>query len=87
VLVIGYRVVSQRINRVFSIRCSPHTKAVVGVLGVALGGAGFAVPQANRSETVLEQIRSHHQGIAVWWVGNAGWLIKAGDLLIGTDLD
>jgi L-ascorbate metabolism protein UlaG (beta-lactamase superfamily) len=59
----------------------------VGVLGVALGGAGLAVPQANRSETVLEQIRSHHQGIAVWWVGNAGWLIKAGDLLIGTDLD
>jgi L-ascorbate 6-phosphate lactonase len=59
----------------------------MGVLGVALGGAGLAVPQANRSETVLEQIRSHHQGIAVWWVGNAGWLIKAGELLIGTDLD
>lgn len=36
---------------------------------------------------VLDQIRSHHEGIAVWWVGNAGWLIKADELLIGIDLD
>ena len=37
--------------------------------------------------SVLEQIRAHHKGIAVWWVGNAGWLIKSGELLIGIDLD
>ena len=71
----------------FSIRMSPHTRALASILGIALGGAGLATPQTHRAETVLEQIRSHHQGIAVWWVGNAGWLIKAGDLLIGTDLD
>ena len=64
-----------------------HRKALAGILGIALGGAGLALPQAKRQETVLEQIRSHHQGIAVWWVGNAGWLIKSGDLLIGIDLD
>ena len=36
---------------------------------------------------VVEQLRSHHEGIAVWWVGNAGWLIKLDRLLIGIDLD
>jgi L-ascorbate metabolism protein UlaG (beta-lactamase superfamily) len=36
---------------------------------------------------VLDQIRSHHKGIAIWWTGNAGWLIKSDNLLIGIDLD
>jgi L-ascorbate metabolism protein UlaG (beta-lactamase superfamily) len=36
---------------------------------------------------IHEQIRAHQKGIALWWVGNAGWLIKAGDVLVGTDLD
>jgi L-ascorbate metabolism protein UlaG (beta-lactamase superfamily) len=36
---------------------------------------------------VLHQIRSHHKGIAIWWAGNAGWLIKSDNLLIGMDLD
>jgi L-ascorbate metabolism protein UlaG (beta-lactamase superfamily) len=35
---------------------------------------------------VLDQIRSHHKGIAIWWMGNAGWLIKSDEVLIGTDL-
>jgi len=62
-------------------------KVLASLLGIALIGPVAAEAQANGSQTVLEQIRSHHQGIAIWWVGNAGWLIKAGDLLIGTDLD
>jgi len=41
---------------------------------------------AAAAGTVVEQLRSHHQGLAVWWVGNDGWLIKSGDLLVGTDL-
>jgi len=36
---------------------------------------------------LVEEIRSHRDGIAVWWVGNAGWLIKSDGVLIGTDLD
>src|SRR5512139_3964258 len=36
---------------------------------------------------ILDQVRSHRSGIALWWVGNAGWLVKAGDLLVGIDLD
>lgn len=44
--------------------------------------------QAHRSpEVVLEEIRSHNEGLAVWWMGNSGWLIKSDGVLIGTDLD
>lgn len=35
---------------------------------------------------LIEQIRAHSEGIAVWWVGHDGWLIKSGDLLISTDI-
>lgn len=34
-----------------------------------------------------EEISTSAAGIAFWWVGNAGWLIRSGDLLIATDLD
>jgi hypothetical protein len=33
------------------------------------------------------QIQSHRAGLALWWVGNAGWLVKSDDVLIATDLD
>jgi L-ascorbate 6-phosphate lactonase len=42
---------------------------------------------AQPAATVLEQIRSHKSGLALWWVGNAGWLIKSDGVLIGIDLD
>src|SRR5437764_506547 len=42
--------------------------------------------RSNAENSVLKQIRSHHTGLAIWWTGNAGWLIKSDDLLIGTDL-
>jgi L-ascorbate metabolism protein UlaG (beta-lactamase superfamily) len=52
------------------------------VLALALFAVGLGQPQG-----VLDEIRSHREGTAVWWMGNAGWLIKAGDLLISLDLD
>jgi len=42
---------------------------------------------ASPESSVLEQIKARHQGIAIWWTGNDGWLIKSNDLLFGTDLD
>lgn len=36
---------------------------------------------------IIEEIKAHHTGMAVWWVGHNGWLIKYNDILIGTDLD
>jgi L-ascorbate metabolism protein UlaG (beta-lactamase superfamily) len=35
---------------------------------------------------LLEEIRAHQHGLAVWWVGHNGWLIKSDQTLIGTDL-
>lgn len=63
--------------------------AIFGCVLIALAGFTVAAqPQASRpSLALLEEIRSHRKGTAVWWMGNAGWLIKSGDLLIGTDLD
>ena len=42
---------------------------------------------ATVDASVLDEIRAHKSGLAVWWVGNAGWLIKADTLLVGIDLD
>jgi L-ascorbate 6-phosphate lactonase len=42
---------------------------------------------APPESSLLEQIKARHDGIAIWWTGNDGWLIKSGDLLFGTDLD
>ncbi|MCW5982093.1 MAG: MBL fold metallo-hydrolase [Bryobacteraceae bacterium] len=46
--------------------------------------AGLCFAQEGR---VVDEVKAHRDGLAVWWVGNAGWLIKADGLLIGTDLD
>lgn len=35
---------------------------------------------------LIDDIRAHRSGIAVWWTGHNGWLIKADGVLIGTDL-
>jgi L-ascorbate metabolism protein UlaG (beta-lactamase superfamily) len=35
---------------------------------------------------LIDEIRAHTKGLAVWWVGHNGWLIKSDDTLIGTDL-
>jgi L-ascorbate 6-phosphate lactonase len=40
-------------------------------------------PAATR---LIDEIRNHRDGTAVWWTGHNGWLVKSGDVLIGTDL-
>lgn len=35
---------------------------------------------------VLQQIKNHTAGTAIWWTGHNGWLIKSGNLLVSTDL-
>ena len=48
-----------------------------------------ATPVLGQSSgvTILQQIRSHRDGVALWWLGNDGWLIKSGGVLLATDLD
>jgi L-ascorbate metabolism protein UlaG (beta-lactamase superfamily) len=57
------------------------------MLLAAAAAALSAAQSTQAAKTVLQQVRSHHKGVALWWIGNAGWLIKSDDLLISTDLD
>lgn len=41
---------------------------------------------AKQSRTLLDEIRQHDKGVAIWWTGHNGWLIKSDGLLVGTDL-
>jgi len=40
----------------------------------------------EKNTRLIDEINAHHTGTVVWWTGHNGWLIKSGDLLIGTDL-
>jgi L-ascorbate metabolism protein UlaG (beta-lactamase superfamily) len=54
------------------------------VFAAAYGQQQPAPGAAGRN--LLDEIRAHRSGVAVWWLGHDGWLIKSGDTLIGTDL-
>jgi L-ascorbate 6-phosphate lactonase len=65
-----------------------YNRRMAKLLSLLLPGAVAVVfvTTSNAGNLVVDQIRAHHKGIAVWWTGNSGWLIKSDDLLIGTDL-
>lgn len=46
------------------------------------------IPRVRSSigSLLLDEIRAHNTGIAIWWLGHNGWLIKSNTTLIGTDL-
>jgi L-ascorbate metabolism protein UlaG (beta-lactamase superfamily) len=55
---------------------------LVAFLLLGAWGRSEQTPSAD----LQEQIRTHDSGIAVWWTGQNGWLIKMDDVLIATDL-
>jgi L-ascorbate 6-phosphate lactonase len=59
---------------------------IVIVLSAAISFCG-KLEAEPAGDSVLDQIKNHGRGIAIWWTGNDGWLIKSGNLLLGTDLD
>jgi L-ascorbate metabolism protein UlaG (beta-lactamase superfamily) len=44
-----------------------------------------AYGQENQKK-MIDDIREHKEGIGVWWAGHNSWIIKAGDLVVTTDL-
>lgn len=38
------------------------------------------------SQRLIDEIKSHHQGVGLWWIGHNAWVIKYQDLVICTDL-
>ena len=47
---------------------------------------GVLAQKQEKTGRLIDQIRAHNTGMAVWWTGHNGWLIKYNDILIGTDL-
>ncbi len=35
---------------------------------------------------MYQEILNHKKGMALWWAGHNGWIIKSGDLLVSTDI-
>ena len=67
----------------------PLNTIVAGVL-VSVG-----IPAASGQEwprepipapRIVDEVKAHRSGLAVWWTGHNGWLIKSDTTLIGTDL-
>jgi len=63
-----------------------HLVRILGVLLLFIH-SGFLAQTTTPSKRLADQIRAHAKGLALWWVGNDGWLIKSDGFLIGTDLD
>ncbi|MCB9087014.1 MAG: MBL fold metallo-hydrolase [Calditrichae bacterium] len=43
-------------------------------------------PPASPEHKLIDEIKAHTSGMAIWWTGHNGWLIKQDSILIGTDL-
>ena len=46
----------------------------------------FTFGQSGKYERIIDEIKNHNSGIAIWWTGHNGWLLKSDNILIGTDL-
>jgi L-ascorbate 6-phosphate lactonase len=44
------------------------------------------LPGFSQNKRMIDEIRDHNTGTAVWWAGNDSWIIKSGNLTIATDL-
>src|SRR4051794_32229351 len=47
----------------------------------------IAVSALGSGAQMADEVRSRTPDTALWWTGNAGWLIRSGGLVIGLDLD
>jgi L-ascorbate metabolism protein UlaG (beta-lactamase superfamily) len=61
----------------------PVASLAIATLVVAAEGADPGQPPSR----MIDEIRSPRSGLALWWVGNTGWLVKADGVLVGIDLD
>lgn len=46
----------------------------------------FSTSAICNAQRMINEIKAHTSGIAVWWAGQDSWLIKSDNLLIATDL-
>ena len=46
----------------------------------------LASSASGQDKRMVDEIKAHKTGIAVWWIGQGSWIIKSDDLVISTDL-
>ena len=49
-------------------------------------GIFVIAPISGQNNRMIDSIKGHKTGTAVWWIGNNSWIIKSDDLVIATDL-
>ncbi len=59
---------------------------LLSFIGVQIVFAQEDLLQPAPLRPIIAEIRQHQKGLAVWWTGHNGWLIKSDSLLIATDL-
>jgi L-ascorbate 6-phosphate lactonase len=47
---------------------------------------GASAAERLPSTPIAPQLAQGSEGLSLWWTGNAGWLMRAGDVLVGIDL-
>jgi L-ascorbate metabolism protein UlaG (beta-lactamase superfamily) len=58
----------------------------LALLGLAVTSGEAPSSDSPKSQNILNEIRQHGDGLAIWWTGHNGWLIKSERLLLGIDL-
>lgn len=56
------------------------------IFSMGAGNISNLAGGAGTENRLINEIRAHNEGMAIWWTGHNGWLIKSGGILIGTDL-
>src|SRR3954454_4518297 len=66
----------------------PITVSATVLVSLWLPGAGGQEwpREPVPARRIGDELKAHDSGLAVWWTGHNGWLIKSDGLLIGTDL-
>ena len=57
-------------------------KITITILSLLLAVAGLA----QNPTRMIDEIRAHKEGTALWWAGHNSWIIKSGDIVVSTDL-
>jgi L-ascorbate 6-phosphate lactonase len=66
--------------------CKAFVALVVALFSVRLSSGQEWPKELIPAPRIRAEIETHTSGLAVWWTGHNGWLIKADGLLVGTDL-
>jgi L-ascorbate 6-phosphate lactonase len=53
---------------------------------IVLAAIIVSTPVCSQQNRLIDEIKAHTSGTAVWWAGHNSWLIKSDSILIATDL-